>query len=84
VIAVNEELKKQVENLQYDLVASNLSRLDTELFMKEASSANEKGLMVCKSFYDLIGSVQEMHHNLLLNEKVLNQQREELLSIAEI
>lgn len=84
VIAVNEELKKQVESLQSDLVASKFSRLDTELFIKEALSANERGLMIRRSFYDLMGSVQEMHQNLLLNEKMLNQQREELLSIAEI
>ena len=76
MIAVNEELKKQVESLQSDLVASKLSRLDTELFLKEASSANEKGLMIHKSFYDLMGSIQEMYQNLSLNEKVLNQQRE--------
>jgi len=73
VIAVNEELKEQVESLQSDLAASKFSRLDMELFIKEASSANEKGLMIRKSFYDLMGSVQEMHQNLLLNEKILNQ-----------
>jgi len=77
VITVNEELKKQVESLQSDLATSKLLRSDTELFLKEASSANEKGLMARKSFYDLMGSVQEMYQNLLLNEKVLNQQREE-------
>ena len=57
LITINEELKKQVESLQSDLVALKFSRLDTELFLKESSSANEKGLMIRKSFYDLMGSV---------------------------
>ena len=73
VIAVNEELKKQVESLQSNMVASKLSRLDTELFLKEASSAHEKGIIIRKSFYNLVGSIQGMYQNLMLNEKVLNQ-----------
>ena len=55
VIVVNEELKKQVESLQSDLVVSKLLRLNMELFLKEALSANEKGLIIRKSFYDLMG-----------------------------
>lgn len=55
VTAINEELKKQVESLQSNLEASKLSRLDTDLFLKEASLAHEKGIMVRKSFYNIVG-----------------------------
>ena len=67
-----EELKKQVKDLQSDLETSKLSRSDTQLFLQEAISANDKGLNIRKSFFSLVGTIQEMQQNLLLNEKVLN------------
>jgi len=59
--AEKEELKKQVKDLQSDLETSKLSRLDTESFLQEVVSANDKGLNIRKSFFSLVGSIQEMY-----------------------
>ena len=67
-----EELEKQVKDLHADLETSKLSRADTQLFLQEVVSANDKGLNIRKSFFSLVGTIQEMQQNLLLNEKVLN------------
>lgn len=82
--AIISKLKKKVEGLQSELTASRNSQLDRKMFKKEASSVNEKGLMIRRSFYDLMTFVQEMHQNLLHSERVINQQREEFLSTTEI
>ena len=77
-------MKKQVKDLQSDLETSKLSRSDTELFLQEVVSANDNGLNIRKSFFSLVGTIQEMYQNLLLNEKVLNQQNEELHTMMEV
>ena len=84
VAAENEELKKKMKDLQYDLEASKLLRLDTKSFLQEATSAHEKGINIPKLFFSLVGSIQEMYQNLLLDEKVLTHHKEELHSMIEI
>lgn len=79
-----EGLEKQLKDLQSDLKTSKLLRSYTQLFLQEAISANEKGLSICKSFFILLGTIQEMHHNLSLNEQLLNNQKEELHMMMEV
>jgi len=82
--AEKEELEKQVKDLQSDLETSKLSRSDTQLFLQEVISTNDKGLSIRKSFFSLVGTIQEMQQNLSLNKKVLNQQKEELHMMMEV
>lgn len=80
-----EELERQVKDLQSNLETSKLSRSDAQLFLQEATSTNDKGMNIRKSFFSLVvGTIQEMHQNLSLNEKVLNQQKEELHTMMEV
>ena len=82
--AEKQELEEQVKDLCADLETSKLSSADTQLFLQEAISANDKGLSIRKYFFRLVGTIQEMYQNLLRNEEKLNLQKEELHTMREI
>ena len=73
-----------MEGLRIDLENSKLSKADVQSFLQEAFLTNDKGLDVRILFFSLIRNTQEMHQDLLRNEELLNQQKEELHSMKEI
>lgn len=73
-----------MENLRADLETSKLSRADAQSFLQEEFLTNDKGLSIRKSFFSLVRTVQGMHQDLLRNEEMLNQQKEELCTMKEV
>ncbi len=70
--------------MQDDLIMSKNSQFDVEIFRRDALKINEEALIVHKSFSELLDSVQDIYSHLVNNEETINQQREELVSVADI
>ena len=79
-----QDLQEQVDCLRDDLEKAGSSKVELQSFLQEALLANDKGIDTRVLFFSLIKNTQELHLDLLRNEELLSQQKEELRSMKEI
>jgi hypothetical protein len=77
-------VEDQVGTLQNDLVVSRSSKFDVEIFRRVALEINEEALVIHNNFCKLLDSVQDLYSHLVNNQEIINRQKEELMSTADI